>query len=162
MKGKKELLELLQELAINYKSYTHPPIMSVNDGEIYAKNIPGTHCKNLFLTDTKENLYLVVLPVRKRLDLKKLAIQLNSSRLSFASPAALKKHLGILPGCVTPFALINATGQTIVVLLDRDMAHETAVNFHPLLNTETITIDFADLLRFIDFCGQNRNLIAIS
>ena len=159
MKEKNELLEILKRLDIGYKSYNHQPIYNVMDAEKYAQDIPGAHCKNLFLKNTEKHLYLAIILDQKRVDLKNLSKQLNSKRLSFASYELLEKTLNIKPGCVTPFALINSITKNVIVLLDRDILNEEKVSFHPLVNTETITISLADLLKFIDYCGQKTIII---
>lgn len=159
MKGRNDLLELLKELDISYKSYSHSPIRNVEDAKIYAKDIGGAHCKNLFIKDTDRNLYLVITLDRKRINLKKLARQVGSKRLSFVSPELMDKFLGIEPGCVTPFALINDKDSDVMVIFDKDILKDGEMSFHPLVNTETITICQEDLFKFLDYYGQKRIMI---
>jgi Ala-tRNA(Pro) deacylase len=149
-----ELLELLKKLGICYKRYKHQPIYNVADAEKYAKNIDGAHCKNLFLTDAKGKLYLAVTLEKKRVDLKGVSKQIGAKRLSFASNDILENMLNIKPGGVTPFALINDINKHIVVLFDQDILKERKLSFHPLVNTETITINTEDILKFINYCGH--------
>ncbi|MHB8232222.1 MAG: prolyl-tRNA synthetase associated domain-containing protein [bacterium] len=149
-----ELLELLKELKISFKRYSHPPIHNVADGEKYAKDIGGTRCKNLFLRDTQNRLYLIVTLEKKRVNLKDMALQIGTKHLSFASSAALKETLNIKPRCVTPLALINDTDKRVVALFDKDILNEKELSFHPLVNTETVTITLEDTLKFIDYCGH--------
>ena len=149
-----ELLELLKKLGICYKRYKHQPIYNVADAEKYAKNIDGAHCKNLFLTDAKGKLYLAVTLEKKRVDLKGVSKQIGAKRLSFASNDILENMLNIKPGGVTPFALINDINKDIVVLFDQDILKERKLSFHPLVNTETITINTEDILKFINYCGH--------
>jgi Ala-tRNA(Pro) deacylase len=149
-----ELLELLEKLGICYKRYKHQPIYNVADAEKYAKNIDGAHCKNLFLTDAKGKLYLAVTLEKKRVDLKGVSKQIGAKRLSFASNDILEDALNIKPGGVTPFALINDINKHIVVLFDKDILKERKLSFHPLVNTETITISTEDILKFINYCGH--------
>lgn len=156
MKGKNELFELLKKLNITYKRYSHQPLFSVSDAVKYAKDISGAHCKNLFLTDKKGNLYLFILLDKKRADIKKLSKQINCARLSFASDELLEANLGVKPGSVTPFALINDVDKKVTVILEDDLLKEEEANFHPLVNTETLTIRIDDLFKFIDYCGQKR------
>lgn len=156
MKGKNELFELLKKLDVTYKSHSHQPLFSVSDAEKYAKDIRGAHCKNLFLKDAKGNLYIFILLDKKRADIKKLSKQINCARLSFASDELLETILGVKPGSVTPFALINDVEKDVTVILEDDLLKEEEANFHPLVNTETLTIRIDDLLKFIDYCGQKR------
>ncbi len=149
-----ELLELLKKLGIFYKRYKHQPIYNVADAEKYAKNIDGAHCKNLFLKDAEGKLYLAVTLEKKRVDLKGVSKQIGAKRLSFASDDMLENILNIKPGGVTPFALINGINKHTVVLFDQDILKERKLSFHPLVNTETITISTEDILKFINYCGH--------
>ena len=149
-----ELLELLKKLGICYKRYKHQPIYNVADAEKYAKNIDGAHCKNLFLKDAEGKLYLAVTLEKKRVDLKGVSKQIGAKRLSFASDDMLENILNIKPGGVTPFALINDINKHTVVLFDQDILKERKLSFHPLVNTETITISTEDILKFINYCGH--------
>ncbi|MDD3028856.1 MAG: prolyl-tRNA synthetase associated domain-containing protein [Alphaproteobacteria bacterium] len=161
MKKKEDLLRVLQELDIRYKSCSHEPINNVQDAEKYGQKIEGAHYKNLFLQDTAKRVYLVVVLDSKKVDLKKLAQQINSKRLSFASPACLEATLGIMPGCVTPLALINDPEKKVKVVIDRDILRENQVHFHPLVNIETLTITPDDFMKFIAFCGQDKVFFTI-
>ena len=149
-----ELLELLKKLGICYKRYKHQPIYNVADAEKYAKNIDGAHCKNLFLKDAEGKLYLAVTLEKKRIDLKGVSKQIGAKRLSFASDDMLENVLNIKLGGVTPFALINDIDNHILVLFDQDILKERKLSFHPLVNTETITISTEDIFKFINYCGH--------
>jgi Ala-tRNA(Pro) deacylase len=117
-------------------------------------HIPGVHCKNIFLKDKGGALWLVTLPDEKRADLKALPEKIGSKRLSFGDAALLMQALGVTPGSVTAFAIINDEGQRVQLVLDRDMMEQELINLHPLVNTATITVRTADLLRFVDALGR--------
>ena len=105
----------------------------------------ATHCKNLFLRNQKGNRhYLVVLEHSKRADLKAVADQIGDGKLSFASPERLMTHLGLTPGSVSPFGLINDRDHAVRVVLDRDLKSADALAFHPNINTATFVIAAAD------------------
>ena len=108
----------------------------------------------MFLKDAKGKLYLAVTLEKKRVDLKSVSEQIGAKRLSFASNDMLENILNIKPGGVTPFALINDINKHIVVLFDQDILKERKLSFHPLVNTETITISLEDILKFINYCGH--------
>lgn len=154
-----ELFNLLKELEISFEHYKHEPINNVADGIKYGGNIKGTHCKNLFIKDIKDNFYLVITLDKKRIGLKELATRINSKRLSFAAPELLKKYLGVEPGCVTPFGLLNDMEKKVRVIIDEDILREEEVCFHPLVNSETIIIKSKDMFRFIDHCGHEKTMI---
>lgn len=145
----------LAELAIPYTRHEHPPVATVDQAEQHWAHIDATHCKNLFLRNQKGNRhYLVVLLHSKKADLKAVADQIGDGKLSFASPERLMTHLGLTPGSVSPFGLINNRDHAVRVVLDRDLKAATRLSFHPNINTVTVTIAAADFTRFLDACGN--------
>jgi len=145
----------LRELGIDYTRHEHPPVATVDEAEAHWAGIDATHCKNLFLRNQKGNRhYLVVLTASKRADLRAVADQIGDGKLSFASPERLMTHLGLTPGSVSPFGLINDREHGVRVVLDRDFQKATRLAFHPNINTRTFTIAAADLMTFLDACGN--------
>ena len=148
--GPDELFERLDELGIDTETREHPPVFTVEESQALRGEIPGCHCKNLFLKDDRDNLWLVVCREETELDMKSLAKTLNSGKLSFASPARLVRHLGVIAGAVSPFAVMNDRQAEVTVALDRGMFQQRPWNFHPLDNTRTTSIAPEDLLRFLE------------
>jgi len=145
----------LAELGIGFERYEHPPVATVDEAEQHWTGIDATHCKNLFLRNQKGNRhYLVVLLHSKRADLRAVADQIGDGKLSFGSPERLMTHLGLTPGSVSPFGLINDAGHSVYVVLDRDLESSARVSFHPNINTRTYVISTADFLRFLDAMGN--------
>lgn len=160
-----DLFEILQHLDIAYKTYNHPPIFTVEEGEAFKAEIPGVHCRNLFLADKKKVMFLVVAANETPVDLKALAPAIGAGRLSFGSAERLWTYLGIRPGSVCPFTVINDPDHHVQVILDESMMAADLVNYHPLDNAMTISITPADLLKFLDHTGhapQTVNLQALS
>ena len=124
--------------------------------------LPGGHTKNLFLKDKKNRLFLVVALDGTAIDLKVLHKSLGSDRLSFGKPDLLMQILGVPPGSVTPFALINEAAARMTVVLDADMMRHERLNFHPLENTATTNIARDDLIRFIRSCGHEPWVVAMA
>lgn len=155
------LFRVLDHLGIEHKTHRHAPAFTVEQGNAVWGGIPGVHCKNLFLKDAKAKLWLVVAPAERRIDLKRLPAVIGSARLSFGSPALLFDVLGITPGAVTPFALINDGNRRVDVVLDRWMMDQALVNYHPLRNDATTTLAAADLLTFIGWCGNRVEITAL-
>jgi Ala-tRNA(Pro) deacylase len=149
-----ELLARLAALGIETTTHDHPPLLTVEDSKTLRGDLPGGHCKNLFLKDKKDRYWLVVTLEDRKVDIKALDRLLGAARLSFASPERLWQVLGVLPGSVTPFALINDREHRVQVVLDQGMMREDLLNYHPLVNTRTTAIRSADLLRFIEACGH--------
>jgi Ala-tRNA(Pro) deacylase len=149
------VVERLRELGIDYTRHEHPPVATVEEAEPHWGGIDATHCKNLFLRNQKGNRhYLVVLTASKKADLRAVADQIGDGKLSFASPERLMTHLGLAPGSVSPFGLINNADHGVRVVLDRDLKAAARLSFHPNTNTVTFTIANADFARFLDACGN--------
>ena len=147
--------ERLRELGIACERYEHPPASTVEEAVRCWEGIAATHCKNLFLRDQKgQRHYLVIVEHRKRVDLRAVAAQIGDGKLSFASPARLRAHLGVAPGSVSPFGLIHDTEHRVRVYLDRDLKQAQRISFHPNVNTVTLTLPFADFERFLAACGN--------
>ncbi|MBN7573659.1 prolyl-tRNA synthetase associated domain-containing protein [Clostridium sp. 2-1] len=148
--NEQKVYEILDLLCIKYTKYEHNPIYTVEEAKNLDIDIPGGHCKNLFIRNRKgDTHYLVVLDENKRVDLKALDKQIGSTRLSFASEERLYKYLKLTPGSVTPFGLINDSNREVIVLVDKDLANQDIVNFHPNVNTATIGISYKDFEKFI-------------
>lgn len=155
------LFARLDALGIAHPTTRHPPAFTVEQGNQVWGDIPGLHCKNLFLKDAKGVLWLVVAPAARRIDLKRLPDIIGSARLSFGSPALLLEVLGITPGSVTPFALVNDPGHRVRVILDAAMMAEPLLNYHPLTNEATTTIANADFRKFLKDCGHELQIVRL-
>jgi Ala-tRNA(Pro) deacylase len=145
----------LAELGIAVERHEHPPVATVDEAERYWAGIDATHCKNLFLRNQKGTRhYLVLLLHSKRADLRAVADQIGDGKLSFASPDRLMAHLGLTPGSVSPFGLINDRAHAVRVVIDRDLRSTARVSFHPNINTRTYVISTADFTRFLAASGN--------
>jgi Ala-tRNA(Pro) deacylase len=152
----------LRELGIGYTRHEHPAAATVEEAEPHWAEIDATHCKNLFLRNQKgDRHYLVVLEASKKADLRAVADQIGDGKLSFASPERLMKHLGLTPGSVSPFGLINDHPHVVRVVLDRDLKAATRLSFHPNINTVTFTVAAADFTRFLDACGNAAKYVTV-
>jgi Ala-tRNA(Pro) deacylase len=151
-----KVYDILRELDISFTKHEHPPVYTVDEAEQHWENITGAHCKNLFLRNKKgKNHYLVLVESGKRVNLKALTSRLGEDRLSFASPERMVRYLGLEPGAVSPFGLINDRENAVVVIIDRDLKEASHVNFHPNVNTATVGIAFADFEKFLIHCGKS-------
>ena len=160
-----ELFTHLEALGIETETHHHQPVFTVAESKALRGKLPGAHCKSLFLKDKKGVMWLVVALEDRRLDMKALGTLIGSARLSFARPERLVTYLGIEPGAVTPFALINHRGRDnhgIRIILDAEMMQAAVVNYHPLVNTATTALTPADLLRFIADCGHQPDIVDLA
>ncbi len=149
-----QLFAKLATLGIAQRTVEHPPVFTVEEAKALRGNLPGHHIKNLFLRNKKEEMWLVVAREDRAIYLKRLGEALGAGRLSFGSPDRLRRHLGVEPGSVTPFALVNDETHLVRLALDRGVAEGGPVNAHPLVNTMTTAIAPADLLRLFEATGH--------
>jgi Ala-tRNA(Pro) deacylase len=149
------LYAALTDLGIAWVRHEHPPVFTVEEAERHWTEVRGLHCKNLFLRNKKGNRhYLVVMEHRKNADLRRLAEQVGDDRLSFASPERLQAHLGLSPGAVSPFGLINDRARAVQVIVDADLRQAARVAFHPNVNTATVVIGGDAFARFLASTGH--------
>lgn len=162
------LFARLAGLGIEVETHYHPAMFTVAESKAIRGDMPGVHCKCLFLRDRKKAMWLVVALEDRRLDLKALADMIGAARLSFASADRLRRLLGVEPGSVTPFALLNHPAgdaddaDPVRVVLDAEMMQASRLNYHPLTNTATTAIGPRDLLRFIIDCGYDPMVVDLA
>lgn len=157
-----DLFARLAELGIATRTLDHAPVFTVAESGTIEREIPGGHTKNLFLADSRGALYLVVAESHTRIDMKALSKRLGAGRFSFGKPELLFETLGVTPGSVTAFAVMNDPDQRVSVVVDaRLMAYET-VNCHPLENAATTNIARDDLFRFLSATGHAPRVLALA
>jgi len=154
-----QLLARLAELGIACRTVSHPPVFTVEEAKALRGELQGGHVKNLFLRDKKGAMWLVVAEEDRRIDLKALAARIGAGKVSFASAERLMAYLGVVPGAVTPFGLINDRGLEVRVVIDAGLLAHDPVNVHPLTNDRTTAIAPRDLLRFIEACGHEAQVM---
>jgi Ala-tRNA(Pro) deacylase len=145
----------LDSMAIPYTRYDHPPVFTAAEAADHWKDIPASAVKNLFLRNKKgDRHYLVILGIDKQADLRRLVKLIGDDRLSFASPERLMAHLGVAPGAVSPFGLINDAAHAVRVIVDEDLKSAERLIFHPNDNTASVAISSADFVRFLESRGN--------
>lgn len=154
-----EVLARLESLGAVYTLHHHKAVFTVAESEAVDADIPGTHCRNLFLRDKKKANFLLCLQNATHVDIKKLPALIGSDRLSFGSADRLWEYLGVRPGSVCPYSIINDTQNQVKICLDASMMDHEIVNFHPLVNTMSVGLKPADLVRFIESCGHIPHII---
>lgn len=147
---KDDLIRILNDNGFEYFLEEHVPLFTVEDSKSLRGQIEGAHSKNLFLKDAKANFFLISIEESASIDLKKTMQQIQSKKLSFAKPEYLQDILGIEPGSVSPFALLNDTKKQVKFYLDRSFLDSETVNFHPLINTATVNISPQNLIELIE------------
>lgn len=153
---------MLEGLGIETTTHRHRPVFTVEESRDLRGKLSGVHCKSLFMKDKKGVLWLAVVLEDRRLDLKAFGGLIGSARLSFASPDRLMEYLGVAPGSVTPFALINDRECRVRLVLDSEIVAAEIANFHPLSNDATTAIRPGDLMRFIAQCGHRPRIVDLA
>jgi Ala-tRNA(Pro) deacylase len=155
-----DLDAFLRNIGIATRTTRHPPLFTVEDSQALRGEITGAHTKNLFLKDKKGAIFLIIAREEASIDLKNLHKIIGAAgRLSFGKPELLAETLGVTPGAVTAFGLINDREGQITAILDKDLLANDQINCHPLVNTATTTIASADLLAFVRATGHEPIII---
>ncbi len=149
----------LDGIGVRYRTYEHPAVFRVDEGHEIKAAMPGGHTKNLFLKDKKGQLWLISARQDTVIDLKRLPRVIGSDRLSFGNEALLLETLGVTPGSVTAFGLINDRDRRVRFVLDKALADCHIVNFHPLTNTATTAISREDFLAFLEAVGVEPQVV---
>ena len=155
---KSDLFELLRVKGLDFQIHNHEPLYTVEDSEKFRGKIKGSHTKNLFLKNKKNSFFLFSCDENATVDLKLFSKSIDAKNLSFANESYLDEYLGIKPGSVSPFALLNDKNKEVHFYLDQKLYESEIINFHPLVNTTTISIKMND---FINFILENRIKINI-
>lgn len=156
------LEEFLNVHGLVFERYEHPAVMTVAEAESLVLQLPGAKTKNLFLRDKKGSKYfLVTIPAALSVNLKQLGDVLGAGRLSFASADRLLTNLGVTPGSVTLLGLVNDTAHNVQFVIDQALWDASAVQAHPLVNTATMVVPHADLIRFLAATGHAPQIISV-
>ena len=162
-KSPDQLFDFLDKLGIQVTTRNHPPLFTVADSQALRGEIAGAHTKNLFLKDRKDNYFLVTADEEAEIDLKTIHTVIGASgKVSFGKPEALMELLGVIPGAVTVFGLINDVEHKVQPVLDASLMENDIINTHPLTNEATTSIRRDDLLRFATATGHQPAILKVS
>ena len=162
MRGQKELYELFEHLSINFEYHEHPPLATINDARIHWKDYNSGRCKNIFFRNHKgDRHYLVILEHLRKLNISDLEKRLKQGKLTFASDKRLMKYLGVEPGSVSPFGLINDSEHHVHLFIDEKLNEFEHLAFHPNVNTASLVITKTDFIRFLQNMGNTYEFIRL-
>jgi len=151
MNGSEKLYRRLAELNIPFEYIEHPPAPTIEIAKQYWAGHDAKHCKNLFFRNHKGNRhYLVILDCDENMDIHSIERLLRQGKLSFASEQRMLKYLGVTPGSVTPFGLINDEEHHVYVFIDSKLQTADRLSFHPCINTASLIVSRQDFIRFMD------------
>jgi Ala-tRNA(Pro) deacylase len=163
MNGDPRLYKILEDLDITYEYHEHPPVPTIEAAMKYWYRIKSTHCKNLFFRNHKGNRhYLVILEHSNRLAIHELEQRLRQGKLSLGSEKRLMKYLGLTPGSVSPFGLINDQDNHVHVFLDQTLQSAEKLSFHPNINTASLIISYHDFIKFLEWSGNTWEFIDLT
>lgn len=158
------LLARLDALGIEHRTVTHPPVFTVEESKALRPELPGGHSKNLFLKPQKGEgpFLLAVLEEDRKISVNALARAIGAPKVTFGGADELMAQLGVIPGAVTPFGMVNARPGAVRVVFDAGLMEGFDwVNFHPLTNAMTTAIRPEDLLRFLRGLGHAPEVVAV-
>nr|WP_291403640.1 prolyl-tRNA synthetase associated domain-containing protein [Acidaminobacter sp.] len=157
-----KVFDALDSMDLKYEVFSHPPVATVEEAKDHWDHIRGSKAKNLFVRDQKgKKHYLIVLEQDKPLNMKWFSEHFGLDKLSFASPERMEKYLGLQPGSVSPFGLINDANKEVVVYIDEEIMNEGYVNFHPNVNTMTLNMACEDFKNFLKATGNKVHFVTI-
>ena len=162
MRGQAELYSLLERLEIQFEYHEHPPLATIEDAKIHWVNYNSGRCKNIFFRNHKgDRHYLVILEHLRQLNIRDLEKKLKQGKLTFASDQRLKKYLGVEPGSVSPFGLINDSEKHVHLFIDEKLNEFDRLTFHPNINTASLVISKSDFLKFLEYTGNTFEFIRL-
>ncbi len=162
MLSRADLFAFFDAHGVDHTTLDHPAVFRVGEGEDIKSALPGAHSKNLFLKDSSDQLWLISAEAEARINLKRLPAVIGSGRLSFGSAELMEAVLGVTPGSVTAFALVNDTGRQVRFVLDETLHRAELVNFHPLTNTATTAVSQSGLRAFLAALGVEPLIVDFS
>lgn len=154
-----KLDKYLEKHGIKYKEFKHEAVFTVNESKELKKEIPGLHCKCLFLKSSSGDFYLVGMPALKRLDIKNLRKNFNVRKLNFGTEKELFEKLGLKPGSVSIFGMINNFERDVTLILDKEVWNSEEVGFHPNINTSTLVLKHRDLEKYYNSLKHNKMVL---
>lgn len=158
-----DLFDRLAELGIETQTVRHPPLFTVADSQALRGELDGGHTKNLFVKDRKDNFFLLVVEEDAEIDLKQVHHLIGAAgKVSFGKPEKLMEYLGVIPGAVAAFGIVNDTDQAVKIFFDEALMRHDVINAHPLVNDATTSIARDDLLRFVESTGHDATVLKLS
>ena len=161
--SRNKVYKVLSNLNIEFEVFEHPPLDTIEIAQEYWKDIDATHCKNLFFRNHKgKKHYLVIIKDTTPFSIHSLEQKLKQGKLSFASEKRLDKYLGVKPGSVSPFGLINDNEHHVHIFMDEQLQFADNISFHPNDNTASLVIKFTDFIKYLDSLGNTYEFISPS
>ena len=160
--GYDKVKEYLNSMGIQFKIVEHEPAYTTEEADKYIEGHDGVRTKTMFICNKKKtNYYMIIMDDTKRLDMNKFKEIVSEKQIKMASEEALKQKLGIEPGMVSPFGLLNNDEKDVKIYMDKEIITEEIMTFHPNDNTKTLFITTKDLFKYIESIGYEINIIEL-
>ena len=160
--GYDKVKEYLNSIGIQFKIVEHEPAYTTEEADKYIEGHDGVRTKTMFICNKKKiNYYMIIMDDSKRLDMNKFKEIVSEKQMKMASEEALKEKLGIEPGMVSPFGLLNNDEKDVKIYMDKEIITEEIMTFHPNDNTKTLFITIKDLFKYIENIGYEINIIEL-
>lgn len=160
MIGQERVYEVLRSMNIDFEYYEHPEAPTIEIASQFYRGEGTTLCKNLFFRNHKGNRhYLVIMESKREMDIHSVEKMLKQGKLSFASPERLMRYLGVKPGSVSLFGLVNDTQHEVTLFIDKVLLDAEKVSFHPNDNRASLVIKEADMMRFVENIGNKYEVL---
>jgi len=155
-----KVYKVLNQLGIEFDVHEHPPLDTIEIALKYWKDIDATHCKNLFFRNHKGNRhYLVIIKDTTPFNIRSLELKLKQGKLTFGSEKRLLKYLGVKPGSVSPFGLINDSEHHVYLFIDEQLQNADKISFHPNDNTASLVISYTNFIKYLQSMGNSYEFI---
>ena len=160
--GYDKVKEYLNSMGIQFKIVEHEPAYTTEEADKYIEGHDGVRTKTMFICNKKKtNYYMIIMDDSKRLDMNKFKEIVSEKQMKMASEEALKEKLGIKPGMVSPFGLLNNDEKDVKIYMDKEIITEDIMTFHPNDNTKTLFITTKDLFKYFENIGYELNIIEL-
>lgn len=162
MRGQQQVYDKLKELEIDFEYYEHPEAPTIEIAAQFYRGENTTLCKNLFFRNHKGNRhYLVIMDSTQAMDIHDMEHRLHQGKLSFASPERMMKYLGVRPGSVSLFTLVNDQNHEVTLFVDKCLLDKEKVSFHPNDNTASLVISRDDMMKFVQQIGNPYEVVEL-
>ena len=159
--GYDKLKEYLNSMGIQFKIVEHEPAYTTEEADKYIEGYDGVRTKTMFICNKKKNYYMIMMDDSKRLDMNKFKEIVSEKQMKMASEESLKEKLGVKPGRVSPFGLLNNDEKDVKIYMDKEIITEEIMTFHPNDNTKTLFINTKDLFKYFENIGYELNIIEL-
>ena len=160
--GYDKVKEYLNSIGIQFKIVEHEPAYTTEEADKYIKGHDGVRTKTMFICNKKKtNYYMIIMDDSKRLDMNKFKEIVSEKQMKMASEEVLKEKLGVKPGMVSPFGLLNNDEKDVKIYMDKEIITEEIMTFHPNDNTKTLFITTKDLFKYLENIGYEINIIEL-